>query len=273
MNQRAANVRLAVDPTNPGQYFACCGLLEVADRLQSGAQGWFAGDQFLMACGHSIRQLLNTLLAHPAEPVTSLANGLAVKPIVAPLKITLNSKDSNTLLLDSWMRIRLDKGRPIAMGNPPWNFWSGQQTSCGIWNSLRDEIVRQLPTLADDGLRNLFTQRILLTGRFGFDPGAAWDALDAGFSPNAQDLSVASSPATELLAAVGIQRFRPVVSNDRQSFTYALWPVPLPPAVAACTAAAVPIVPGIVLFRGQVVSRGQYAALGPSTQIIGGFHG
>jgi CRISPR-associated protein Csx14 len=33
------SLRIKVDPTNPGQFFACCGLLELADRLWSGAQG------------------------------------------------------------------------------------------------------------------------------------------------------------------------------------------------------------------------------------------
>ena len=36
-------IRVNVDPTNPGQFFACCGLLELADRLWPGAEGWFAG--------------------------------------------------------------------------------------------------------------------------------------------------------------------------------------------------------------------------------------
>jgi hypothetical protein len=36
---------VAVDPTNPGQFFACCGLLELADRLWPGAEGWFDLDQ------------------------------------------------------------------------------------------------------------------------------------------------------------------------------------------------------------------------------------
>ena len=34
-------IRVNVDPTNPGQFFACCGLLELADRLWPGAEGWF----------------------------------------------------------------------------------------------------------------------------------------------------------------------------------------------------------------------------------------
>lgn len=33
---------VSLEPTNPGQFFACCGLLELADRLSPGADGWFS---------------------------------------------------------------------------------------------------------------------------------------------------------------------------------------------------------------------------------------
>jgi len=270
MSNEEPTIRVAVDPINPGQFFACCGLLELADRLWPGARGWFCGGEFLVECKGRLRELLHALVAHRAEAITTLMNGLAVKPIIAPLRVLLNPNGGSTLLLDSWMRIGVDKGRPVVMGNSPWNFWSGQQTSSGIWNALCAEMKQQLQTLAEDRLPDLFTQRVLLSGRFGFDPGAAWGALDAGFSPNAQNLAVASSPAVELLAAVGIQRFRPLMSEDRQAFTYALWPIPLTPAVAACAAATVPITPRVVSFRGQVVGRGQYAALGYSTPLLKG---
>lgn len=270
MSHPKPNIRIAVDLTNPGQFFACCGLLELADRLWPGTEGWFGNGEFLLACKGDLRKLLHALVAHPAEAVTTLKNGLAVKPIIAPLQISLDSSGDGILLLDSWMRIGLDKGRPVVIGNSPWNFWSGQQTSFGIWSALCAEMKQQVQSLAEDRLTDLFTHRVQLSGRFGFDPGAAWDALDAGFSPNAQNLSVASSPAVELLAAVGIQRFRPVMSEDRQSFTYAMWSIPLVPAVAACAAAGAPITPHLGSYRGQVVSRGQYAALGHSTQLFNG---
>jgi len=41
MNNPEPSIRVNVDPTNPGQFFACCGLLELADRLWPGAEGWF----------------------------------------------------------------------------------------------------------------------------------------------------------------------------------------------------------------------------------------
>ena len=38
------SIHVVLDATNPGQYFACCGLLEFADRLHAGAEAWFAND-------------------------------------------------------------------------------------------------------------------------------------------------------------------------------------------------------------------------------------
>jgi CRISPR-associated protein Csb3 len=90
-----------------------------------------------------------------------------------------------------------------------------------------------------------------------------------GFSPNEQKIEVASSAAVELLATVGLQRFRPVVSGDRQSFEYATWGRPLAPPVAAAAAAAAIRVDPATRYRGRVVSRGSYAALGHSTVLRG----
>src|SRR2546426_582302 len=49
------SVRINVDPSNPGQFFACCGLLELADRLWPGAEGWFENENtsFLVAPANS----------------------------------------------------------------------------------------------------------------------------------------------------------------------------------------------------------------------------
>jgi hypothetical protein len=41
MSNPAPNISIQVDHTNPGQFFACCGMLELADRLWPGAEGWF----------------------------------------------------------------------------------------------------------------------------------------------------------------------------------------------------------------------------------------
>ena len=65
-----------VDPTNPGQFFACSGLLEMADRLWPGAEGWFDGGEFCVACEGTLGELVKQLIAAPftmtdSEDVTS----------------------------------------------------------------------------------------------------------------------------------------------------------------------------------------------------------
>jgi CRISPR-associated protein Csb3 len=64
MSQPTPSISVAVDPANPGQFFACCGLLELADRLwpqtddRKAAEGWFASGQFEISCGRTINELL-----------------------------------------------------------------------------------------------------------------------------------------------------------------------------------------------------------------------
>lgn len=257
-----------VDPTNPGQFFACCGLLELADRLWPGAEGWFADGQFHVACDGTMDYLLAVLVMDPPTAVERLeCNGLEVPPILAPLAFTFDGGSTVAIMLDYWTRIAVLRGTPQVISNSPWNFWSGQQTPLRIWSGLRPELAAQLSRFSTKDFEALFTQRLLQKGRFGFDPGPAWNALDVGFSPNEHNLEVESSPAVELLAAVGLQRFRPVMNDDRDAFDYFTWHSPHSPAVAAAAMAGAMPEAAAVRYRSSVVSRGQYAALGLSYPI------
>ncbi len=258
------SIQVVVDPTNPGQFFACCGLLELADRLWPGAEGSFAkgGREFLVTCQGTVRELLTYLIENPPAPVSRLElNGLEVAPIVAPLAFSFDGGVSVGLILDAWTQIRVEKGVGQVVSNPPWNFWSGQQTSMRIWTALQTQLTLQVPRLTDTQLEQIFEQRVFQKGRFGFDPGPAWNPLDVGFSPNEQSMEVESSPATELLAAIGLERFRPVMAQNRESFDYFTWCNAYSPAVAASAMAGMVRDRCSLHFRASIVSRGQYAAL------------
>lgn len=41
MKNPLPSISIPVDLSNPGQFFACCGLFELADRLWPGTEGWF----------------------------------------------------------------------------------------------------------------------------------------------------------------------------------------------------------------------------------------
>jgi CRISPR-associated protein Csx14 len=102
-----ASIRVNVDPTNPGQFFACCGLLELADRLWPGAEGWFADDgrEFRIACDGMLPGILSALTKEVPIALSRLESGLQVPPIIAPLVVRLSSEAS--ISLDSWMRVGL----------------------------------------------------------------------------------------------------------------------------------------------------------------------
>jgi hypothetical protein len=66
MTRPESTIRVDVDPGNPGEFFACCGLLELADRLWYGAEGWFEESRFHVAAagrgeGGSLGDLLTAV--------------------------------------------------------------------------------------------------------------------------------------------------------------------------------------------------------------------
>src|ERR1700747_1484984 len=72
MTQAQPNITLNnVDVTNPGQFFACCGLLELAYRLCPGAEGWFEGSAFHVSNSAELDGVLEQLAA--AEIISSLS--------------------------------------------------------------------------------------------------------------------------------------------------------------------------------------------------------
>jgi CRISPR-associated protein Csx14 len=268
MSNPQPSIRVNVDITNPGQFFACCGMLELADRLWPGAEGWFEEKRFCVSCEGTILQLLTALIEAVPEAATFFEETqVPIKPLIAPLLFRFKTADRPSFKIDVWTNVKLEKGHPIVAANPPWNFWSGQQTSHGIWCGLQAGLSRQLKERDGVDLEDLFSWRLFQKGRFGFDPGPSWNALDVGFSPNEQDLQVESSPAVEMLAAIGVQRFRPHFEQDRSSFEYQTWSIPLSPATAAAAVAGVLYSTPSTRLRGCVVARGQYAALGVSYRL------
>lgn len=93
-------------------------------------------------------------------------------------------------------------------------------------------------------------------GSFNFDPRGAWTAIDAGFSPNDQNIAVGASPVVELLAAWGLENSRPEILKNRQ-VSYAVWGIALPPALArAALAGGISSLP-MKHFHFKLISSGK----------------
>lgn len=256
MNHPAPTIRVHVDVTNPGQFFACCGLLELADRLWPGADvtGCFNPPRFQRSCfcifansvfssGDLLDGLLtsNRMAVDAYQPIT----GGDGKPVKDAKKIKPVEIGKPVSLRLSWW---LDE---VAGKQTRFKTWSAHKTAEGL---IGEMAVAVRPHEITD--ENIFQQRVGMTSRLGLDIRSSWNTLDEGFSPNDQNLPVDTYAATELLAAVGLETFRPTSSGD--AYIYACWTNPMPTAVARAIASGNVDIAGTTRYRFEIGARGKF---------------
>lgn len=241
----APTASLAVNPTNPGHYFACCGLFELAARLASNgntaepALAWFEQDS---ATRQWRFHLANT---------TSLAELL--KEITTAEIVALNSEDRAKSALEirlsnARMNLRLDwwrhEGGLVGKLKP----WAGNTSVRDIADDMRQTIKGELAAATAASPEYILSSTSTANNGepFYFDANRAVNARaqDVGFSVDKLKkggirISTNAAPAVELLALIGLQRARPPLAvNERgkeREYDYHFWREPLPVALLAAT--------------------------------------
>ncbi len=229
MSTPQATICVNVDVTNPGQFFACCGLLELADRLWPGAEGWFEDARFSLSGTGSLHELIGSLCAAKLtqlDPADDKSSPIEIGP---PFR----------LRLDWWLDERAD-GRALKV-------WAGSMEGVRIaramQSALSDARFRQAD-LFDAGLvvndPNCPKKKV---EPFYFDCRRAQNAhsRDVGFSANDLRLTTTAFPAVEFLCLVGLQRSRPVPTEQSRVFDYFTWTNPISaPLLAAAISGYLP---------------------------------
>ena len=257
MNKVTPCISIPVDLTNPGQFFACCGLFELADRLWRGAdvQAHFEPERFYLTGQDStctIASLLNEFGNAGCEQLDPQDNAASPLRLLPPFGMRL----------DWWMKSennQVDLG-----GGGRLKTWAGKQFGPLIFGLMKKAAINAASEASPldygalifdykDGKTNKKT-----VSPFYFDSRREGTCLDLGFSPDEQDMSVESFPAVESLALIGLQRFRPLADDTTYplSFVYAPWAEPLPAVIAQPAACGLIPVPSCGRFRFTKPSRG-----------------
>ena len=224
-------IRVRVDQTNPGQFFACCGLLELADRLWRGAEGWFEESVF---CLRGQRQ--------PGDPDQALAS--LVRTVVGTSLLAVDAEDetASPIQMGSPFDLRLDWWVDRRSGGDRLKVWAGSMRGVRIAQAMQRAIagrMSRLGSMFDDGLvvhdPDDSTKKV---EPFYFDArrGSNARSLDIGFAPDAFGMTTIAYPQVELFCLIGIQRVRPAPAEGRRTFAYHTWAEPLSPLAAACAA-------------------------------------
>lgn len=231
-----ARCSIPVDLFNPGQVFACLGILEAADVLLGAARASFdwggAGPaRFVVEANgdrHPIEAVLGFLREAEVRAVTPFGWPLAtdklpvpvepapdeVYPFPAPVSpATLVCRLSNAtgaaLEIGYW-------GAGTSVDNT--KFWAGAGGYPG--SALVRDAIALLPEDVTAIVDDPFDFAAEQSSSFRFDWRRDYVPLDLGFSPNAHGNAVmVGYPVVELCAAIGLSHARPV-RLDKLDYRY-----------------------------------------------------
>ena len=218
-------VKIHVDVTNPGHYFACCGLLELAARLAPEAMGWFEKDFFRISKGPSLAEVVGKLTVSEFKKVDH--NDATASPILitGPFNLQLN-----------WWKNTDRKMSGLKL-------WAGRMESFRIAKAMQDAM--KSPEFISDDILNVskvaydpdFPDNKVEPFYFDSRRGPNSHSRDVGFSTDALGVTTIASPATELLCLIGLQRVKPIPTSKPRLYDYHTWKAPLPALLAPVAAA------------------------------------
>jgi CRISPR-associated protein Csx14 len=259
-------ITVNLDPFNPGQVLACCGLFELSELLSEGGRGWFYREgkdwRFSIETPLSLTDVMAFLKKSGVEPIGEQ------DPRIAPLRdrereevlnrrkcpVILRTPKSDITLSWWWNPILTDDSRWAAGA---FKGWGGQVSHV----ELLREFMGRIPD--PDSLpepERIFEGTLLCKTSFGFDSRGCWTTRDLGYSSDevyGGGGKIRVSPAVEVLAFIALQTFRPRRGGDAIEYYLWRWPLPVVPARFA--------LPGVVKadlvgFRAEVKLRGTRGA-------------
>jgi CRISPR-associated protein Csb3 len=266
MTQAKPNITLnKVDVTNPGQFFACCGLLELAYRLCPGAESWFEGSAFHVSDSMGLDRILEQLATAGIRSSLSLEERRSLSTLLSKEKDALTEVEriEKTRLQQMWRMERLWLNKPFDIWLDWWRDNRGERTELKTWaaKQMVAEMADRMFSIVQEMRRSAPERELFFESNddslpFNFDSDLCrtGNARDAGFSADTLGLKSSYRPLLELLAFIALQRFQPASVSDGQLFVYCTWGVPLPPPVAAAAASGAISVPlqrryGFALFN------------------------
>ena len=269
-------IRINLDPTNPGQFFACCGLMELAHRKWREAEGWFERGQFCLSCECDLSVILQALAEceltntmteiewRDYKQISAMSTAVRKQTHGAEERIKELGKlvREAPIVLRGTIDILLDWFIDDYAGGSRFKTWAGQQSVLGIATAMKEALKG--PDWRNEDCLAFSSRECGLPFNFDSDLGGQGGAIDVGFSFDAlagsslTRIELKASPVLELLAFIGLQRFRPAEIKGENRYIYTAWNRPLPISIAAPAACGALPIPGSSQYEFRLLYRTKY---------------
>jgi CRISPR-associated protein Csb3 len=263
-----AEASIPVDLLNPGQVFACLGLMEAIEILCGACEARFeshglqSNAKFVLrleGARNPITEVLQFLLQAKAKAVAPVGSDLSTQrwdvETLRSRDTTFPSSESDspaalpTLLTDGTHFIPVEHWAD-GSGRDTVKFWAGAAGYPGA--ALARDALALVRDLGDNAfavaIADPFNVSAPQSSSFRFDWRRDYIPIDAGFSPNEHgDVEMVGYPFVELLAAIGLQNARPARIDPRNKLAYrygvssAILPTVLARAVLGCESLGFPV--------------------------------
>lgn len=284
-----AEASIPVDLRNPGQVFACLGLMEAAEILLGPAEGRYAWDGrvgFTLSVegvdSDPVREVIDFVTRAEAGSLNAPGgDGGGVTHTTAkwdvpteafdpgdPTVFPFEPPDSPAPLPVSL--VHGDRALPIAhwgdeavlAGRDNVKFWagSGGYPGAGLARDALALVAGMGGNALSEAVADPFAVSAPQSSSFSFDWRRSYVPLDAGFSPNAHGaVQMVGYPLVELLAAIGLQHARPErpERSDKLSYRYAVSDARLPTMLARAVLGGADLGFNVRRFRMQLNWPGQ----------------
>jgi len=240
-------IHINVDVTNPGQFFACCGLLELASRIDQNTLAQFDAGRFtvhthvqsVLDCFFKCNVDVDTSAAHKDDTEDDEADDGgdvdAHRGRIYPMVLC----EPFNLRLDWWNdeEPQKQKLKTWTAGQRVTDLLIGyhkrqkrkDKTEAVYVRSMRELFAETVDRCPHDWLREAWPIKVPMA--FSYDSRLSRNnALDLGHVAGS---TMAFSPAVDVLTLVGLQRFRPLTIETWTRNCYCTWNQPIPVDIAA----------------------------------------
>jgi CRISPR-associated protein Csb3 len=258
MSNPEPTIRINVDVTNPGQFFACCGLLELANRLWPGAEGWFAR-----------YPIISEFCLWTPKGDGSLKTLLEM---ASKCEFDVGDDDNEEADDDEEKAGPVD---PIIIRSPvemTLDWWSDKSIKPWAGSMQERVILRAMLRAISPEATDLFNIQQVVSDAMGgttpankkgrkkkpkkrepfyFDSrrGSKAHPLDSGWSPDTHKREHKCAPAVEAFCFLGLQRCRPMPTERQNISRYTVWSEHLPVNVIAPVISGTMRVPRSLIYE------------------------